>query len=133
MSKPLRAPLLLIGLLTLAGNSHAQHVPLIERMADGSTPPAQPTAPSDTSSTQEGRYIDAGASTAGDSQPAQIGDTTRALLRLQAQGSQAGAALPMLGEAASRSYQRYLSSFEHPIPEFFEAALPDPKQGGSSR
>ena len=55
------------------------------------------------------------------------------LLQLQADSGRPGNALPMLGEAASRSYQRYLDSFSHPIPEYFEAALPDPKQGGSSR
>ena len=63
----------------------------------------------------------------------QVGDTTRALLQLQADNSRPGTALPMLGEAASRSYQRYLKSFDHPIPEYFEAALPNPKQGGGSR
>ena len=59
-----------------------------------------------------------------------IGEATRALLELQASARSAGAALPMLGEAASRAYQRYLASFEHPIPEFFEATLPDAEQGG---
>ena len=72
-------------------------------------------------------------STVADLPRSQIGDTTRALLRMQADGSRAGNALPMLGEAASRSYQRYLNSFDHPIPEYFEAALPNSKQGGGSR
>ncbi|MGE8214677.1 MAG: DUF3613 domain-containing protein [Stenotrophomonas maltophilia] len=55
--------------------------------------------------------------------PAQIGDTTRALLQLQASGSQAGARLPMLGDQASLSYARYLQSFTHPIPEFLDTSV----------
>ncbi|MCS4233249.1 DUF3613 domain-containing protein [Stenotrophomonas sp. BIGb0135] len=53
----------------------------------------------------------------------QIGDTTRALLRLQASGTQAGAHLPMLGDQASLSYARYLQSFTHPIPEFLDTSV----------
>jgi len=64
---------------------------------------------------------------------AQIGDATRALLRLQADGGSAGKPLPMLGEAASRSYQRYLTSFDHPIPEYFETTVPNSSNGGNSR
>ena len=41
--------------------------------------------------------------------------------------------LPMLGEAASRSYQRYLTSFDHPIPEYFETTVPNSSNGGNSR
>ncbi|KRG70281.1 hypothetical protein ABB27_04970 [Stenotrophomonas terrae] len=106
----------------------AQHAPLIERMADG-------TAPTATASDSNGNAaaVMATSSTVADLPRSQIGDTTRDLLRMQADGSRAGNALPMLGEAASRSYQRYLNSFDHPIPEYFEAALPNSKQGGGSR
>jgi hypothetical protein len=38
---------------------------------------------------------------------------------MQADGSAAGAPLPMLGATADPSWQRYLNSFKHPIPEFF--------------
>jgi hypothetical protein len=48
-----------------------------------------------------------------------VGDATSDLLRMQADGSAAGAPLPMLGAAAGPSWQRYLNSFKHPIPEFF--------------
>lgn len=54
-----------------------------------------------------------------------IGSATRALLRLQASGQQAGRRLPVLGDQASASYARYLKSFEHPIPEFFENKVKD--------
>jgi hypothetical protein len=53
----------------------------------------------------------------------QIGDTTRYVLQLQANGTQAGKALPMLGDEATAAYQRYLKSFEHPIPDLYETTL----------
>jgi len=53
----------------------------------------------------------------------QIGDTTRALLQLQASGASAGPRLPILGDQASLSYARYLESFTHPIPEFLDTSV----------
>ncbi|MGC1547194.1 MAG: DUF3613 domain-containing protein [Rhodanobacter sp.] len=55
--------------------------------------------------------------------PAQFGDTTRHLLQLQVDGSLAGKRLPMLGSEASASYQRYLKSFEYPIPEYMKTSV----------
>ncbi|PUA19805.1 DUF3613 domain-containing protein [Glaciimonas sp. PCH181] len=49
-----------------------------------------------------------------------VGDVTRTLLQAQADGRVAAPRLPMLGAAADASYQRYLESFKHPLPEFFE-------------
>ncbi|HEX7991264.1 MAG TPA: DUF3613 domain-containing protein [Stenotrophomonas sp.] len=124
------AVILLVGTLW-ATQAIAQHAPLIERMTDATAPVANTNTNSDASAiTPPSAATPAFAI----EQPrSQIGDTTRALLQMQADGSRAGNALPMLGEAASRSYQRYLKSFDHPIPEYFEAALPDSKQGGGSR
>lgn len=59
-----------------------------------------------------------------------IGDTTRELLRMQASGNHAGKPLPMLGDEASASYRRYIDSFTHPIPEFFDTTV-DKDSGGS--
>jgi hypothetical protein len=53
----------------------------------------------------------------------QIGDTTRYVLQLQADGTQAGKPLPMLGDEATAAYRRYLKSFEHPIPDFYDTTL----------
>ena len=50
----------------------------------------------------------------------EVGQATRAALALQVGGQSAGPVLPMQGEAASAAYKRYLDSFAHPIPEFFE-------------
>lgn len=58
------------------------------------------------------------------------GDATRNLLRLQASGSHAGAALPVLGDQAHRAHARYLKSFEHELPEFFDITVGQAPQGG---
>lgn len=53
--------------------------------------------------------------------PAQPGDETRAWLQLQASGAASvPEAAPMSGEVADRVYQRYLKSFDHPIPAQFQ-------------
>jgi hypothetical protein len=49
----------------------------------------------------------------------EIGDVTSSLLRMQADGSAAGAALPMLGATSAISWGRYKDSFAYPIPEYF--------------
>jgi len=132
MNRTVRLPCTwLLGMLGICASAQAQHAPLIERMADPdpATTSATATDAPDTvadsraAATRQRTYLPR----------SQVGDTTRSLLQLQADSGRPGNALPMLGEAASRSYQRYLDSFSHPIPEYFEAALPDPKQGGSSR
>lgn len=53
----------------------------------------------------------------------EIGQTTRDLLRMQAEGAHAGPRLPILGDQAAASYQRYLKSFEHEIPEFLKTSV----------
>lgn len=53
----------------------------------------------------------------------QLGDTTRALLQLQASGERAGKPHTVLGDQASRSYARYLNSFDYPIPEYLEQSV----------
>ncbi|HHA2715349.1 TPA: DUF3613 domain-containing protein, partial [Stenotrophomonas maltophilia] len=61
-----------------------------------------------------------------------IGDTTRDLFRLQASGQQAGQRLPILGDQATLSYARYMKSFEHEIPDFFETDVAKSKGSSSS-
>ncbi|MGX9720527.1 DUF3613 domain-containing protein [Stenotrophomonas acidaminiphila] len=121
--------ILLLGLLLAMAWSpaRAQHLPLTARTDMPTTPPTA-AAPAMRQNAVPMPVADAPASA-----PPGIGDTTRALLRLQADGTQAGNALPMLGEAASRSYKRYLDSFEHPIPEWFDAALPASESGAARR
>ncbi|WP_325347219.1 DUF3613 domain-containing protein [Xylophilus sp.] len=61
-----------------------------------------------------------------------IGEATTALLELQRSGAQASptrrAVLPAV---ASLNYARYLESFKHPLPEFFESTGAVKSGGGS--
>ena len=50
----------------------------------------------------------------------QLGGVTRLLLAAQADGRRGGPALPMLGVAADRAWQRYIDSFSQPIPQWFD-------------
>lgn len=52
-----------------------------------------------------------------------IGDVTRTLLQAQVDGRVAGGRLPILGATADASWQRYLDTFKHSIPEHFEATV----------
>ncbi|WP_343125666.1 DUF3613 domain-containing protein [Stenotrophomonas sp. ESTM1D_MKCIP4_1] len=66
--------------------------------------------------------------------PTGNGATVRHLFQLQASGTRAGARLPILGDQATASYARYLKSFEHEIPEFFETDVtPGSGTSGSGR
>ena len=130
--------------LLLAGLAQAQQTPLTGQMLDTPARPAPaataaistpalsvPAAPLPTPSptverSSSNRDIDTGYRPT----PA-IGDATRALVSLQASGQQAGPALPIPGDQAKRSYARYLQSFEHPIPEQFEARVSQDVRSGS--
>lgn len=54
-------------------------------------------------------------------EPAPLGTDTRAWLDLQKSPSaQANESRPVPGEVAERTYQRYVKSFDYPIPEQFK-------------
>lgn len=56
--------------------------------------------------------------------PARVGDSTQRLLALQRGGQVASATpRPLPGEIAQRSRERYLKSFEYPIPERFQSSV----------
>ena len=68
--------------------------------------------------------------------PARVGDATAGLLALQRDGTAASPVpRPITGDVAERSYQRYLKSFEQPIPERFgfSTAGGGGSQGGAGR
>lgn len=65
--------------------------------------------------------------------PLQVGDATLNLLAWQRSGEIASPTpRPIAGSVASRSYERYLKSFEFPIPERLNSTVSDRKGGGSS-
>ncbi|MBD7952829.1 DUF3613 domain-containing protein [Stenotrophomonas sp. Sa5BUN4] len=140
---------LAMSLLLAAGLAHAQQAPVTGRMLGGTSPapaPARPAAlgPAPTrAAPQPGlqhaapppppRYVDAPAAPlAQRAARPEPGDATRHLLRLQASGAQGGRGLPVLGDQAHASYARYLKSFEHDIPEFFENTVGQSTPGGSN-
>lgn len=53
--------------------------------------------------------------------PTEVGKTTRDALAMQREGDQSAPVRPMLEDAADRTYERYLESFSHPIPELYES------------
>ncbi|WP_081500587.1 DUF3613 domain-containing protein [Dyella japonica] len=115
---------LLGGAMSLA--AHAQQTPITGQMgAPGASTgtahvpapspfagPLQPTPGTDTGGTAT-----------------HVGSVTRQLFAMQSQGTNAGRALPIPGQEASASYQRYLKSFSHSIPEFYDTAV---SKNGSS-
>lgn len=117
-------------LCMLAGAAAAQTTqpPLTgERMGTGVAPPASTPLPPTTSP------FETIAPPPAEGTPArrEVGDATRALLRLQAAGTYAAPARPMLGDQASLAYQRYLDSFKYPIPERFDFNLKQSQDEGN--
>lgn len=134
-------------LLLAASVAQAQQAPVTGRMlgdiAPASAeprrappPPAPAPAPAQTQPLQEAymppppRY-NAAPVLQRPSRP-EPGDATRQLLQLQASGAQGGRSLPVLGDQAHASYARYLKSFEHDLPEFFENTVGQSTPGGSN-
>lgn len=126
----------------------AQQQPLTGQMLGGSTPAspapqplqseslatvdlATPPAPVPQAAPAAVAITDSSAAAARPGR-SQIGDTTRNLFRLQASGQQAGQHLPILGDQATLSYARYMKSFEHEIPDFFETDVAKSKGSSSS-
>jgi hypothetical protein len=140
---------LTVSLLLAAGIAHAQQAPVTGRMLGGSVPapaearPAAPAAapthalpepgPQPAAPPPPPRWADAPvAPVVQRAARPEPGAATRHLLRLQASGAQGGRSLPVLGDQAHASYARYLKSFEHEIPEYFENAVGQSTPGGSN-
>lgn len=65
--------------------------------------------------------------------PQQVGDATLNLFAWQRSGEIASpTARPIAGGVAGRSYERYLKSFEHPIPERLGSSVTNAKNGGGA-
>ncbi|SAI72443.1 Protein of uncharacterised function (DUF3613) [Bordetella ansorpii] len=154
MHPPLRVSLLAaIGLLA-AGGAAAQQQPVTGTAATPPVAQAQPVAPA--GQTPAGRPVvrqvqeaaapaaaapaaasAAVAQAAPSATPAaqeapreeQFGDITRGLVGLQAAGLRAGPGQPLQGPVATAAWNRYMKSFEHPIPQWFGERVS--KSGGS--
>lgn len=102
----------------------AQAKPATEAVPPVSTAPTVPVAqapvPAETAETTPAESYD----DAFDAPPLQVGDATMNLLAWQSSGaiaSQTPRRIP--GDLARRNYERYLKSFEHPIPEYMGSSL----------
>lgn len=58
--------------------------------------------------------------------PEPLGKTTKSLLAMQADTNRPGTPHTMLGATATIAWDRYLNSFNHAIPEWFEEKIEDP-------
>ncbi len=129
--------------LSFAGGAQAQQQPLTGQMLGGSSPapasqPLQSEALTTVDLSAPAPPAPAAIAATDAATPmvrpvrSQIGDTARGLFRLQASGQQAGQRLPILGDQATLSYARYIKSFEHEIPDFFETDVAKSKGTSSS-
>jgi hypothetical protein len=65
-------------------------------------------------------------------EPLQVGDATQGLLAWQRSGEIASTTpRPIAGSVANRSYERYLKSFEFPIPEHMNSSVKSSSGSGS--
>jgi len=58
--------------------------------------------------------------------PEPLGKTTRSLFAMQADTNRPGTPHTILGATATIAWDRYLNSFNHAIPEWFEEKIDDP-------
>lgn len=96
-------------------------------------PPA--SHPTEAQKTQEAREVEAEAKAEEFESPPPLlmGDATQSLLAWQRSGEIASRTpRPIAGSVASRSYERYIKSFEHPIPEHLGSTVSKSKGGGAS-
>jgi len=96
-------------------------------------PPA--SQPTEAQKTQEAREVEAEAEAEEFESPPPLlmGDATQSLLAWQRSGEIASRTpRPIAGSVASRSYERYIKSFEHPIPEHLGSTVSKSKGGGGA-
>lgn len=63
--------------------------------------------------------------------PLEIGPAAKAWIDLQDSNREAGPSLPMLGDAATNAYRRYIDSFKLPIPAQFSSSLTSSGSGSN--
>lgn len=117
--RPRLAVAILLG-CTMGFCAYAQQTPITGQMGAPGAPAGTANTPAEPSPAAP--MAAAPATDSGDT-TTHVGSVTRQLFAMQSQGTNAGRALPIPGPEASASYQRYLKSFAHPIPEFYETTV----------
>lgn len=112
---------LVCALVFFASHASAQET----RAVKADAPAAAPAPPAPEAMAQQEEEIDDG--------PPQIGDATQSLMDWQSSGELASKTpRPIAGVVANRSYERYLKSFEFPIPERMSSTVKSSSGSGSS-
>ena len=106
-------------------------------MATAAAAQAVPPAPqpAEAQKAQEAREVEAEAEAEEFESPPPLlmGDATQSLLAWQRSGEIASRTpRPIAGSVASRSYERYIKSFEHPIPEHLGSTVTKSNGGGGA-
>ena len=106
-------------------------------MATAAAAQAVPPAPqpAEAQKVQEAREVEAEAEAEEFESPPPLlmGDATQSLLAWQRSGEIASRTpRPIAGSVASRSYERYIKSFEHPIPEHLGSTVTKSNGGGGA-
>lgn len=106
-------------------------------MATAAAAQAMPLGPqpAEAQKAQEAREVEAEAEAEEFESPPPLlmGDATQSLLAWQRSGEIASRTpRPIAGSVASRSYERYIKSFEHPIPEHLGSTVTKSNGGGGA-
>lgn len=109
--------------LTAAPVTQQMPASTMQRPVETATMPAVPVAVVPAAAAEPRRSPGIGPVPTQSGRPPAVGDTARHLLSAQAEGRSPGLAQPMLGATASLSWKRYVDSFTHPIPEFYESSV----------
>ena len=81
---------------------------------------SQPVASGDADVSSQGSYGSHPALNIWSPPSERVGDATQSALSMQTGGEHAGGALPTLGTTAGPAFKRYVDSFNHPLPEWFQ-------------
>ncbi|OZI30475.1 hypothetical protein CAL29_20840 [Bordetella genomosp. 10] len=120
------------GAATAAGGATLTERPVVRQVSTPMPVSGADTAPPPSGPAYAAPRPSAAAPAPADEGPTGAGGITRALLAAQADGRRAAPLQPMLGPVATASWERYLDSFNQPIPQWFRERV-DSSRGSSAQ